>query len=221
MNFLSTSRLQFEQYANPADMEPMAQYMRNQFSFLGLKAPIRRKLQTEILKEFPIKNVIELRETVQTLWSQEEREFQYFALDLLDKRKKLWDEEMLPLMEEMILDRSWWDTVDLIAGKLLGYYFQRFPEGKQEFANKCLFHDDFWMNRTGILFQLKYKEKTDTQLLTQHILRHKDSDEFFLQKAIGWVLREYGKTNPDFVLGFVKEYELKPLSRREALKHLK
>lgn len=70
------------------------------------------------------------------------------------------------------------------------------------------------------MFQLKYKERTDEKLLFDYILRSADSDEFFIQKAIGWALREYSKTNPQAVRQFIGEHELKPLSRREGLKIL-
>ena len=81
--------------------------------------------------------------------------------------------------------------------------------------------DNMWTNRSAILHQLKFKQETNTDLLFEIIKQHSSSKEFFIQKAIGWVLREYAKTNPDLVKEFVEGHPLKPLSKREALKHFK
>ena len=75
-----------------------------------------------------------------------------------------------------------------------------------------------WLQRTAILFQLKYKKKTDVPLLFHCITTMADSKEFFIRKAIGWALREYSKTDAEVVQSFVASTELSPLSVREALK---
>ncbi|QDY46865.1 DNA alkylation repair protein [Planococcus glaciei] len=80
--------------------------------------------------------------------------------------------------------------------------------------------DNIWTNRTVILHQLKYKQETDTMLLSRIILEHAASPEFFIQKSIGWALREYAKTDADWVRSFVLENELMPLSKREAMKNI-
>jgi 3-methyladenine DNA glycosylase AlkD len=67
---------------------------------------------------------------------------------------------------------------------------------------------------------LSYKSKTDLELLLEVILNLNKSNEFFIQKAIGWVLRQYARTDADWVRYFVEENQLKPLSKREALKHI-
>ena len=77
-----------------------------------------------------------------------------------------------------------------------------------------------WLNRSALLFQLGYKEHTDETLFYSLCLEHRHSDEFFIQKAIGWALREYGKTNPDSVLNFVRSNTLKPLSEKEAIRNI-
>ncbi len=79
---------------------------------------------------------------------------------------------------------------------------------------------NMWLQRTALLFQLKYKKATDTKLLTDYILKLQGSKEFFINKAIGWILREYSKTESDWVIEFVKKHQLAPLSHKEALKWL-
>ena len=78
--------------------------------------------------------------------------------------------------------------------------------------------DNIWLQRTFLIFQLKYKEEININLLTDYILQLKDTKEFFINKAIGWILREYTRTNPEWVIDFVNKHELSNLSKREALK---
>jgi len=77
-----------------------------------------------------------------------------------------------------------------------------------------------WLRRAAILFQLNYKKETDFELLSEIILENLDSKEFFINKAIGWSLRQYARVDPRAVKKFVKSTSLHPLSRREAMKHL-
>jgi 3-methyladenine DNA glycosylase AlkD len=77
-----------------------------------------------------------------------------------------------------------------------------------------------WLNRSVLLFQLGYKKETNSRLLFRECDKHRESKEFFIQKAIGWALREYAKTNLEAVKNFVATANLKPLSTRESLKNL-
>ena len=124
----------------------------------------------------------------------------------------------IELFELMITNKSWWDTVDLIATNLVGAYFKLFPEQIIPVTKKWMNSDNMWLQRTCLIFQLKYKEEIDTDLLTDYILQLKDTKEFFINKAIGWILREYTRKNPEWVIDFVNKYELSNLSKREALK---
>jgi len=124
----------------------------------------------------------------------------------------------IELFELMITNKSWWDTVDLITTNLVGNYFKLFPEQIIPITKIWIESDNIWLQRTCLIFQLKYKEEIDTDLLTDYILQLKDTKEFFINKAIGWILREYTRTNPEWVIDFVNKYELSNLSKREALK---
>jgi 3-methyladenine DNA glycosylase AlkD len=124
-------------------------------------------------------------------------------------------------MEYIIENKSWWDTVDFIAKKLVGRYFIEYPEYRDEFIEKWLKSDNIWLQRTTILFQLAYKEETDVKLLFDIIKKLKDIDEFFIQKAIGWSLREYSRTDPDKVEKFIKENDLSNLSSKEGMRIIK
>lgn len=209
----------FFENADDEQASAMAAYMKNTFMFLGVAAPLRRELQKPWLLAEALPPISELSEVVEQLWDAEPREAQYFAIELVDKYITQFRREDLALLEFMASNKQWWDSIDLIASKLLGGYFKCFPEERAAAVHRWLAGSDFWLQRCGILFQLKYKTETDTHVLTQAILTVAHSSEFFLQKAIGWALREYRKTNATWVDGFVASHPLKPLSRREAWKH--
>ena len=111
--------------------------------------------------------------------------------------------------------------MDLLASHTVGSQFKRFPKIKENYLKKCRKSDNFWLRRTTLLFQLGYKKETDFDLLCEIVRENLGSDEFFINKAIGWALRQYAHTNPAPVKKFVKATkELHPLSRREALKNI-
>jgi 3-methyladenine DNA glycosylase AlkD len=208
-------------HRNEENAEPMKKYMRNQFEFLGIKTPQRTALLREFLKEHGKPHLEDLSETVLGLWELPEREFQYIALALLEKDVKKLTESHVKLAEKLIVTKSWWDTVDHLATRIVGTILKKHPVLIKPFTGTWIQSDNFWLQRTAILFQLKYKKDTDEALLYRYIRMCKDSKEFFIQKAIGWALREYSKTNPESVKRFVESEELAPLSKREALKVIK
>lgn len=199
--------------------QAMSDYMKGHFAFLGIKTPERRAILTEFLRENGLPDPFGL-EWVLPLWNGEHREMQYCALDIMRKQVLEIKEPDLELLEKLIVTKSWWDTVDGLASWIVGPYFLKFPEKKTEITGQWAVHDNMWLRRTSIIFQLGYKEKTDTELLFHHIRLNLGSKEFFINKAIGWALREYAKTDAEAVRRFVSETELSPLSRREAMKHL-
>ena len=123
-------------------------------------------------------------------------------------------------MEYCIVHKSWWDSVDHLAGYCLGPYFKLFPHQLPAVTDRWNESDNMWLQRSSIMFQKAYKKETDVALLKKYILHCKDSKEFFIRKAIGWALREYSKTDPDWVIKFVERHPLSPLSKREALKRI-
>ncbi|WP_139489199.1 DNA alkylation repair protein [Brevibacillus dissolubilis] len=210
----------FRSHANDVNAGPMRAYMKDHFPFLGIKSPERTALLREFVREHGVPEGDMLSAVVRELWALPEREFQYAALELLEKRVKKLDVSFLPLLEELVVHKSWWDTVDTLAARLVGVFLTKHPEMILPSVDKWLASEHMWLQRTAILFQLKYKEKTDLPLLYRSILHVVDSKEFFLQKAIGWALREYAKTDAQAVIEFVGAHPLAPLSRREALKHV-
>ena len=211
----------FEQNANPANVGPMKKYMRDQFEYLGIKSPQFKVLMKEFLATYGLPLIKELDVILRDLWSLPQREFQYAATSLLGKFEKELPATFIKTIEYMIITKSWWDTVDTISGGALGVHFRRFPDVRQKYLAKWRASDNFWLRRAAILFQLNYKKETDFDLLCDIIRENLDSKEFFINKAIGWSLRQYARVDPKAVNKFVKSTPLHPLSRREALKHLR
>lgn len=212
---------EFEHRANPQMAEKMAQYMRNLFPFYGIQKPDRvialRPLMKELVKVSTMENIEVI---AQTLWNKPQREFQYICIEYLEKVLKHWQVGSIRFFENLIVTKSWWDSVDFIASHLVGKYFLQYGWELPDIIDEWNSSDNFWLNRTAIIFQLSYKEKTDIEILTKVIETHIESKEFFIQKAIGWALRQYAYTNPEFVVSFVQNHKLAPLSKREALKNL-
>ena len=221
-NVINLNRIQEELEAvqNKEQAKKMEKYMRNQFPFLGVKTPERRKAVKTVLKQKRTLDFQEIRPLLQQLWLLPEREYQNVALDLLG-HVKYFPKESITFIEQLIVTKSWWDTVDSLSGNSAGNYFKQHPDERKPVIDKWIKSENMWLNRSAILFQLSYKENTDWPLLKQVILMHSDSKEFFIQKAIGWSLREYSKTAPQTVETFINEYPLAPLSKREGSKILK
>lgn len=220
--FIRTLEQEFERNANTDIAKGQMAYMRNQFAFYGLKAPVRREISKPFFakKEYlPPKKKLET--IIRTLWLKPQRDYQQFAQDLAFKYIKQFERKDIALLEFMVVHKSWWDTVDFIAAKLMGEYFKLFPEERKKYVDKWLASKNIWLQRSALLFQLKYKKNTNTQLLSYAIHALLGSNEFFINKAIGWVLREYSKTNPEWVIDFVSNTPLSPLSKREALRLIK
>ena len=210
-----------EQNANPELAGPMSAYMRGQFPYLGIKGPEMASLQKEFYARHGLPAIADLDAILRDLWAMPEREFQYAGLTLLDKFEKKLPESFIDTLESLILTKSWWDTVDLIAAHTVAAHFRRFPAVKTERLPRWRASENFWLRRTAILFQLHYKKETDFPLLCEIIRENLGSKEFFINKAIGWALREYAKVDEQAVRDFVAATPLSPLSAREALKRLK
>lgn len=210
-----------EPHRNDENAIPMAKYMKSHFPFLGIKTPERRLLFKRMTTEMELPLYEDMQKEVWALFQLEEREYHYIAIELLAKYKNQLTLEDLTFCQRLIETKSWWDSVDSIAPKIVGdIVLANRIEGEAvmiEWAKSS----NMWTNRASILHQLKYKEKTNEELLFATIERHAVSKEFFLQKSIGWVLREYAKIRPQVVQEFVGSHTLAPLSKREALKHFK
>jgi 3-methyladenine DNA glycosylase AlkD len=205
---------------NETEAPKMKRYMKDHFPYLGVKSPIRKEVQSAWIKNLKGSH-INRWDIVYLLWEKDAREYQYIAMDYLNRMpKKYYQKEDHKMLEELLTTKSWWDSVDTLASNCVGTYFQLFPEQIEPIITRWRNSNNMWLNRTCLIFQLKYKNDVDFELLKGLIRQYKDVKEFFIQKAIGWSLRQYSKFNPDVVRAFVDDIKLEGLARREALKYL-
>ena len=217
--YVASLKSLLEQSANPAQAAPMKKYMRDQFEYLGIKSPQLRLLFKRVINEQGLPATQELDLVVHELWQLPQREYQYLAIAILERLEKKLPPNAIQTLEYMIVNKSWWDTVDNIS-HIVGVHFKRYPEIREKYLRKWRASNNLWLRRTAILFQLDYKAQTDFDLLSEIIRENLDSKEFFINKAIGWSLRQYARIDPSTVKSFVKSTPLQPLSQREAMKHL-
>jgi len=209
----------FEDNSDPEKAVKMSAYMRNQFPFLGLATPLRRSLSKNFLMEAKTMARVDFR-FVKECWTKPPREYQYLAVSYLHAVRDLLVPTDMPSLKQCAVSKSWWDTIDGLD-RIIGHVAMRFPKINEVLLQWSL-DDNFWLRRIAIDHQLTRKEKTDTGLLWRILVNNLGHEEFFVNKAIGWSLREYSKTNPEWVRGFIREFKerLSPLSVREGSKYI-
>ncbi|MBL7792114.1 MAG: DNA alkylation repair protein [Saprospiraceae bacterium] len=220
LDFETALRQVFEAQADLENAFYMKRYMRDKFNFYGIKSPDRKNSIKGIIKEKGLPDPTALQEFCRLCFQQDEREWQYAVGDLMEPLARKLNPSWLPLLEELIVTKSWWDTVDFLSPKLCGGLFLSYPELLHPTALRWIESDNFWLQRAAIIAQLTFKQKTDSELLFDCIRRRRDSKEFFVNKAAGWALRQYARVAPDIVKAFVNDTDLSALTYREAVRHL-
>ena len=239
-------RRALKQAAVPADAEPMQRYMKSAMPYLGVKKPARAAATRPLFAEHALPDWPALRDTVLMLWREaKHREERYVAIDLSRQRayRPFHRPAALGTFEELVVTGAWWDYVDEVAKHNVGTILQASPKGMSRTLRAWAKDDDLWKRRTAILAQLGFKKDTDATLLADciapslgadyhhahrgpgqsqgHPMIQKDVD-FFIRKAIGWALREYAKSEPQWVVDYVYEHakQLPRFSQKEALRVL-
>ena len=216
--------------ADPERAPGMQAYMKSSMPFRGVSAVPLRKLCRAVLDAHPLPNRSSWERAVRTLWDEASyREERYAAIALTGHRyyRAFQDAATLDLYHHLVVTGAWWDLVDDVAVHRVGPILRSDPASVTPLIRSWACDHDLWVRRTAVLCQLASKAATDTELLADVLRSNLDGSahgrEFFIRKAVGWALREYAKTDPDWVLAFVDEHdpELSGLTRREALKHLR
>jgi 3-methyladenine DNA glycosylase AlkD len=206
--------------ADPGRALSMRAYMRDQFPFLGLSRPARAPLDREVLAGLARPGEADLRTVAGACWRRPEREYQYFAVDWLRRHVGACSDGFLVTVRPLITTRSWWDTVDPLAGGVVGPLVRTYP-ALVSTMDEWVHDGNLWLVRTAILHQLTYQHATDSERLFRYCRDQAEHPDFFIRKAIGWALRQYGRTDPAAVRQFLRRdgARLAPLSVREAAKH--
>ena len=211
---------ELENNRNELLAESMGKYMRDKFNFLGIRGPKR----TELFKKyFPTARKTKEIDWnfIETCWNKEEREFQYAIVYYLKAMQKFLKKGDISKLKYLVVTKSWWDTVDLLS-KIIGDVVNRNKELKTLMLEWSKKENDIWLRRVAILHQLSFKENVDKFLLEAILEDNLCDSEFFINKAIGWALRDYSKVNPEWVRKFIEKNrsEMANLSLREAMKYL-
>ena len=208
----------FEENRNAEKAKQMSAYMRDQFPYLGIQTPKRKELSKQFLNEAKNEKQPDWN-FIRACWEKPEREFQYLALDYLNKVKDGLSPADIPRIREIAIEKSWWDTIDGLD-TIIGTIAFKYPEVANIMLSWSV-DENMWLRRIAIDHQLLRKEKTDTALLEKIIKNNFGQTEFFINKAIGWSLRDFSKKNPKWVRDFINKYseQLSPVSLREASKY--
>ncbi|NNE26018.1 MAG: DNA alkylation repair protein [Saprospiraceae bacterium] len=211
-----------EEKAHPDHREGMISYMKNQFEFYGVKSPNRKEVLRNIWKEHRSFIQDNFRELTRHLWLCDHRECQYFAMDIIKKCKNQINGDDIAFLEHLITTKPWWDTVDFLSVHLGGQVFAKAPELITPKTDAYLAGDNIWLIRLAIIYQLSYGPQTDKDRLFDILVRSMGTKEFFINKAIGWALRQYSKYNPNAVREFIETHktEMANLSIREGSKYI-
>ena len=211
--------LDLEENRNELLAVSMERYMQDKFSFLGVRGATRTEIYKKHFPEARKSKVIDW-EFIETCWNKEEREFQYAVVYYLKTMQKFLKREDISRLKYLIVTKSWWDTVDLLA-KVVGSLVIRI-EGYDQIMLEWSKDSNIWLKRVAMLHQLSFKEKVDEGLLEKILLANLGDNEFFINKAVGWALRDYSKFNPEWVTKFIEKNRenMANLSLREASKYL-
>lgn len=208
-----------EENSNELLAESMSKYMQDKFRFLGVRGATRTEIYKKYFPEARKSKVIDW-DFIENCWNKEEREFQYVVVYYLKAMQKFLKREDISRLKYLIVTKSWWDTVDLLA-KVVGSLVIRI-EGYDQIMLEWSKDSNIWLKRVAILYQLSLKEKVDKQVLERILVNNLGDSEFFINKAIGWALRDYSKFDPEWVREFIEKNKngMANLSIREASKYL-
>ena len=209
----------FEENRNELLAESMSKYMQDKFRFLGVRGATRTEIYKKYFPDARKTKIIDW-DFVESCWNKEEREFQYVVVYYLKAMQKFLKREDISKLKYLIVTKSWWDTVDLLA-KVIGSLVIRI-EGYDQIMLEWSKDSNIWLRRVAILYQLSLKDKVDEIILDKILVNNLGDNEFFINKAVGWALRDYSKFNPEWVREFIKKNKdnMANLSIREASKYI-
>lgn len=198
--------------------------MKSAMPFYGVSAPLLKQITRECFSSYPLTDFSQWQDTILALWRQAKyHEERYAAIALCNSKLYLPYQTLatVPVYEEMIVTGAWWDVVDGLAPYRFRHLLTIAPQPTRQLLLTWAKCDNLWKRRAAIIAQLKRKEATDLTLLYACIEPSLGSKEFFLQKAIGWALRDYAWLDIAEVERYVhaNSVRLATLSQREALKN--
>jgi 3-methyladenine DNA glycosylase AlkD len=222
---LAKLRKALRRAGDPVKARGMQAYMKSVMPYHGVPTPLLRRICKATFADLQFAAASHWRAQILDLWRDARfREERYAALNLAgDKRWQPFQTlAAMKMYEEMIVAGAWWDYVDDIASHRVGPLLKHYPVPMRRKMLSWSKSDNMWKRRTTIICQLGFKSETDLELLYACINPSLGSREFFLQKAIGWALRQYAWTDGAEIRKYVRlnRARLSNLSCREALKNI-
>jgi 3-methyladenine DNA glycosylase AlkD len=157
----------------------------------------------------------------------EEREYVYTAVDYLSCHHRKFGMGHMNRVVDLMQEKAWWDSVDAMTSGVISKILKRETKNGrvgevQKYMDEAVQHKNMWVRRMAMIHQLGWREMTDVDRLLRYAGLLAPEKEFFIQKAIGWALRDYARHDAEVVRKFLKKEKttLSSLSVREASKHL-
>ncbi|WP_078977873.1 DNA alkylation repair protein [Embleya scabrispora] len=207
----------------PARAEAEKAYLKSGLDFLGVTVPVLRKTVTAATRARPAPTRAELLAWVDALWTRRLHESRFAAIELLRIHLRVLTRADLPLIERLIREAAGWVYVDTLAEKVAGPLMGRTPADFGT-ADAWATDTDFWVRRAALLALLpgvragapdlvRFDRYADSML---------DEKEFFVRKAIGWVLREISRRDPGYVIAWTEAHRprMSGVTFREAVRRL-
>jgi len=219
-SFVEAAHDELVRRADPTRVQGMTTYMRGQFPFLGVMAAGQREAgRAARLVAGKPPDELSVVAAVDALWAHREREHRYLGCDVVRRWAPSSSATFVDEIARWITDGPWWDTCDPLSRRGVGVVVRHHPELRST-MDAWLVGDDLWLTRTALLHMGTWKEAIDREWVFAACLAQAHHTDFFVRKAIGWILRDLASVDVEAVRAFVTGpgAELSGLSRREALK---
>ena len=212
------ARLRVEGTAERATGEKA--YLKSELEFLGATV---WQIRTAVRELAPAMDHDTLVATVADLWDSPVFERRLAAAFLLDRDAGEIGVGDLGFLERLIRESGTWALVDVLAGDVAGAIVVRDAPDASAVLDRWASDDDFWVRRASLLAELapiRAGHPLDRFLARAEAML--EEREFFIRKAIGWVLREAGKRRPDEVAAWLapRTHRASGVTMREAVKYL-
>lgn len=198
-------------------------YLKSELEFLGASVwEIRRVVQAFLRGTVPLTHE-GLVALVEALWAEPMHERRMAAVELLELQPKLLGPADLPLLERLLRESRTWALVDGLGGDVVGGILAASPEMVTPVLDRWATDPDFWIRRSSLLAELQPLRKgTDLGPFLRRADLMLEEREFFIRKAIGWVLREVGKRRPAEVTAWLalRTHRASGVTMREAVRYL-
>lgn len=198
-------------------------YLKSDLDFLGVTVPVLRKTVTATARARPEPTRAELLAWVDALWVRPVHESRFAAIELLRLHLRVLTRADLPLVERLIRESAGWVYVDTLAEKVAGVLMGRDPADFAT-ADAWAADEDFWVRRAALLSLLPgiRAGAPDLVRFDRHADAMLDEREFFIRKAIGWLLREIAKRDPAYVIAWTTAHRarMSGVTLREAIRRL-